>query len=649
MKKITICIQDNSLIFKYRTNKPVSTNLLNTNVISDNELVFSDEYLVKNQSIVGLFINDLLKEKNIKNIILTNNDIANLVLDIVSDIDLIESIYIKDNDKLTFSVYEKICKLKNLKLVNCYAIPTFMIELLDKKGIHVEARDEVLFTSRFMQENELTSFSKIYYKKSVTFGDFYNKEDLEDFKTFCTINNYLRCIYLSKYSLDLIKAILAILKECNEKKVLIQIHDDLTEENDVLFLRNTNKELKKDKIKIALIYSKDYLEKNYIHQVIFNTLKVCSLLIFAIVGSIFGYIIFNNYQSEKKVDSINEEIELLLNAPINENPSLNIAPEINIPIGDIPVEPEKKPAEDKYGYLKEMVNNYDRLLTLNDETVGWLTVNGTKINYPVVQTDNNEYYLDYNIKREKDYNGWVFMDYRNSIDTINDNTIIYAHNRYYSGVMFGTLNNVTKKKWYTNEENLHITFNTLYKNITWKVFSIYRIDVTSDYLYTNFSDKDRYQAFLDMLKNRSDVPLNTEVTNNDKILTLSTCLDNNKRLVVHAVMIKDETEDVQVENKPEEPTITPPSTPSNENNQKNEDESVQEQIPSNPTIEEPKHEENLSDTIVPDSDTSVPPVEDDSVLVEKDENNNPEINNDVNDDIITDNDEIQENDIHNET
>jgi len=132
------------------------------------------------------------------------------------------------------------------------------------------------------------------------------------------------------------------------------------------------------------------------------------------------------------------------------------------------------------------------------------------------------------------------MDYRNSIDNLDDNTIIYAHNRFTSGVMFGTLQRVGEESVYSKDSNLYITFNSLYKNMTWKIFSFYSIDVTSDYLTTLFldSEMDKKQAFIDMLKNRSEVEFNTAVGIDDKILTLSTCLDNNRRFVVHAVLIK---------------------------------------------------------------------------------------------------------------
>ena len=103
--------------------------------------------------------------------------------------------------------------------------------------------------------------------------------------------------------------------------------------------------------------------------------------------------------------------------------------------------------------------------------------------------------------------------------------------------MFGSLNNVTKWKWYSNKENWDITFNTLYETHTWRIFSIYSIDVTNDYLYTTFEDTESYQTFLDLIKNRTDIKFSTEVTTDDKIITLSTCLTGDRRLVVHAVLI----------------------------------------------------------------------------------------------------------------
>ena len=529
MKKIAIEIKEDTLFFKYRTNKPVPVDLLNTNVISDNELVFSDEYIVKNAKIVGLFINDLATDKNIKNITISNNEMALIIIDLLKGVKEVSCLELKEDTTLSYSLYEKISKLSNIKKINCYAIPTYLIELLDKAGILVESRSEILFTSTFMQENNLVSFSKIYYKSNVRFSNDLSDDDIEDFKTFIKINKYLKTIHLEKCNIKDIETICEMLADERRKNINIQIHDNINDLDIIEKLRNLNKKYKKKrKIKLTLVYSKEYLEQNYLKQIIFTTLKVCSLIIFAIVGSIFGYIFYNNYQSEKKVDNIKDQITEVLDTTSEEKPSNNDSPS------------EENEAVDP------LIENYQKLLTINSDTVGWLTVKGTKIDYPVVKTNDNSYYLKRNFNREKDYNGWVFMDYRNNAKSLDSNTIIYAHNRYYSGVMFGTLNNVTKNNWRNNPDNLYITFNSMYEQMTWKVFSIYNIEVTSDYLYTNFNTNEEYQKFINLIKNRSNFKFDTEVTTQDKILTLSTCLDNNRRLVVHAVLQK-ETKNQEIE------------------------------------------------------------------------------------------------------
>ena len=130
------------------------------------------------------------------------------------------------------------------------------------------------------------------------------------------------------------------------------------------------------------------------------------------------------------------------------------------------------------------------------------------------------------------------MDYRNNKDELNDNTIFYAHNRYYSGVMFGTLQNALKKTWYTNKENQIITFRTLYATYSFHIFSVYNIYKTNDYMSTMFIDDETRANFYQMLKDRSIYDFEITPTGSDKIITLSTCKDENNRIVVHAVLEK---------------------------------------------------------------------------------------------------------------
>ncbi|HAB67561.1 MAG TPA: hypothetical protein DCE23_09375 [Firmicutes bacterium] len=208
MKKITITIKDNSLIFKYRTNKPVEANLLNTNVISNDQLVFSDEYILENMKIVSLFIGDLVKERGITHIVASNNELALLIMHILKRIPAIDEFTIDGDENITFALCEEIIKLKTIKKVNCYSIPQFLIENLDSHNIKVESRYEVLFTSDFMAENNLTSFSKIYYKTNIRIGEVLNSDDINDIRSFFAINKYLKIVHFEKYSVDNIKVII---------------------------------------------------------------------------------------------------------------------------------------------------------------------------------------------------------------------------------------------------------------------------------------------------------------------------------------------------------------------------------------------------------------------------------------------------------
>ena len=605
MKKIAIEINEKTLFFKYRTNKPVQANLLNTNVISNNELVFSDDYIANNERIVSLFVADLFEENGIVDVIISNNDIAELVIGLFKFVKHINKITLKEDVNMSYALCDKLTTLSNVDLINCYTIPNYLLEMLDKNNIKIESRSEILFTSKFMEDNNLTSFSKIYYKSSIRIKDKIDDFDYEDLKSFLKVNKYLKTIHFEKAITGDIEKVIKLLLAERRNKISIQIHDDVNDLDVVDKLREFNKKYQKKKIKLALVYSKRYLEENYLKQIIFTTLKVCSLIIFMIVGSVFSYILYNNYQSEKKVEEIREEIDEIMKDADDSEPEPVPEPVVPQGNGEAPVQvPEER-----------MIESYEKLLSINSDTVGWLTVPGTKIDYPIVQTSDNSYYLQRNFKRQKDYNGWVFMDYRNDPKTLDTNTIIYAHNRYYSGVMFGTLGNVTKKNWYNNPDLHYITFNTMHKKMTWLVFSVYSINVTSDYLYTNFNTNEEYQKFLTMITNRSMYYFGVPVNVGNKILTLSTCLDNNKRLVVHAVLMNPDPEPEPAPVQPTQPVQQPtqqtqPTTPTPK----------EEEKPKETEVEEPKKEEETGEPPKDeDTNTTQEPVETPTQEDEKEE------------------------------
>lgn len=173
----------------------------------------------------------------------------------------------------------------------------------------------------------------------------------------------------------------------------------------------------------------------------------------------------------------------------------------------------------------------------NNETIGWIQVKGTNINYPFVQHSDNSYYLSHDFSKNKNNAGWLFLDYRNNINQINKNTIIYGHGRL-DRTMFGSLKNIFKSDWLNDQNNYVIFISTEKENTMWQVFSTYRIKTTSDYLRINFQNDNDYQNFLDMITKRSEHNFNTPINTNDNILTLSTCYNNEKKVVLHAKLIK---------------------------------------------------------------------------------------------------------------
>lgn len=207
------------------------------------------------------------------------------------------------------------------------------------------------------------------------------------------------------------------------------------------------------------------------------------------------------------------------------------------------INPPEDKNNDYWNYIKmDMINaNFSELKKKNSDTVGWIKVNGTNINYPVVQTTNNDYYLNHSYDKSVNKAGWVFADYRNNFNNFDKNTIIYAHGRV-DTTMFGSLKNILKSSWYNDKNNYIIKFSTEKENTLWQVFSIYEIKAESYYITTNFSSNSEFLEFEQTLKQRSKVDFSAELSEKDKILTLSTCKDSKgNRVVMHAKLIKIET------------------------------------------------------------------------------------------------------------
>lgn len=181
--------------------------------------------------------------------------------------------------------------------------------------------------------------------------------------------------------------------------------------------------------------------------------------------------------------------------------------------------------------------NFEELKKRNDETRAWIKIENTNIELPIVQAKDNSYYLTHNFNKEYNVAGWLFADYKNKFDGTDKNIVIYGHNMR-DNSMFGTLKNVIKEEWYNNEENKYITFVTENEYQIYQVFSVYQIENEDYYIQTEFKNNE-FSKFIDTITKRSIKDFEVKVSNEDTILTLSTCANNNKyRVVLHSVRIK---------------------------------------------------------------------------------------------------------------
>lgn len=273
--------------------------------------------------------------------------------------------------------------------------------------------------------------------------------------------------------------------------------------------------------------TKKYVKKGTKRKILIIDLIILFILLSFTIYKIVLWSIDNN-KTNKQIKEIQADVSIN-EVEDNDNTIVINNEEIN--------STDQSKNNDYWNFINKPLISVDfsSLINKNNDTVGWIQVNGTNINYPVVKYFDNTYYLDHSYDKSYNDAGWIFMDYRNNL--VDDkNTIIYGHARLNS-TMFGTLKNVVKSNWYTNSDNHLVKLSTINSNTSWQVFSTYVINSEDYYIKTDFED-DTYLDFLNNLKERSVYDYNVNLTDNDRILTLSTCYTDNKRVVLHAKLIK---------------------------------------------------------------------------------------------------------------
>ncbi len=207
-------------------------------------------------------------------------------------------------------------------------------------------------------------------------------------------------------------------------------------------------------------------------------------------------------------------------------------------VGKVLAGMEGDEGEEGYSYLDL---NMDELSNINSDTVGWLRVNGTMVDYPVVQCGDNEYYLTHDFEGNYTDAACPFLDYRNNAYSItsNRNFIIYGHARKDRSI-FGSLDFCRQSWWQNNDSFQLIRYTSHNEQTVWRVFSVYTLKI-DDYYYieTEFENDKAFGKFIDDIQDLSERDFGVSVGADDTILTLSTCAYNgDDRLVVHAKLVQ---------------------------------------------------------------------------------------------------------------
>lgn len=192
--------------------------------------------------------------------------------------------------------------------------------------------------------------------------------------------------------------------------------------------------------------------------------------------------------------------------------------------------------------LERMRAGIASLAQINPDIYGWISVEGTNIDYPLVQGEDNDYYLDHAYTGEFLPNGSIFVDYRNYEDiTKNFNTVMYGHN-ITTGAMFHDVEKFIKDESYFNDVTINICTND--GIFIYEPFSVYKTRYDYNYFKTGFKSTDAFLAFCEEIKGNSKLEKEMTFTETDRIITLSTCTNiiNSERYALHAKLIKSITE-----------------------------------------------------------------------------------------------------------
>lgn len=275
----------------------------------------------------------------------------------------------------------------------------------------------------------------------------------------------------------------------------------------------------------------------------FQLLRILLLLIMVVCLIPVGQAYYLSIQHEKQQEQLRNMLK-------EGNPAQNEALNQEDPTGQrkssgqakitgSDTEKRKNEVLDKRPILKK----YQNLWKKNKDMIGWLTVEGTEIDHPVMQCKDDEFYLIHNFYKEKDKYGCLYVKSMADVNTPGANFIIYGHNMR-DGSMFGTLGEYGEKAFY--KEHPLVSFDTLYEARTYEILSVFQIDIgdAQAFPYYQFYQAEDEKEFMEFYRNVKALSLydtGVGAEFGDTFLTLSTCsgMGEDGRFVVVAKRVVD--------------------------------------------------------------------------------------------------------------
>ena len=243
------------------------------------------------------------------------------------------------------------------------------------------------------------------------------------------------------------------------------------------------------------------------------------LILCAIAVCCGGYLIYHHWSVKQR------ELEY---EKLRQEETLSAATETVI------AEPETEESTEETVIYCDPVYDFGQLHEQNQDIYAWIVVPGTQVDYPLLQSETDNYYLDYNLDHSKGYPGCIYTNQCNRKDFSDYNTVLYGHNMKNLS-MFGSL-----KKYKTEDFYKYHQFFTIYTSecaYRYQIFAYYDVPETDEVYTVGFAPDDTFQKFIDKMKQKSYDDTGVNVTKDDHIMTLSTCSTTGKRFVVHAVRI----------------------------------------------------------------------------------------------------------------